>query len=155
MFFQPEEVKAAIVTCGGLCPGINVVVRELVMTLYRNYKVKEVWGVKGGFNGIYQNEWVELTPEKVEVVHHKGGTFLGTSRYTFDEHKIVEELRKKGINQLYVLGGEGTMRCLLSLYHQVTKRNLKLAICGIPKSIENDVPIIDKSFGVETAIEES
>ena len=93
-------MKAAIVTCGGLCPGLNVVIREVVMSLFYNYKVKEIYGIQFGYRGFYSYDWLELTPEKVKSIHHLGGTILGSSRGGFDADKILEALEARHINQV-------------------------------------------------------
>ena len=104
LFFRPDEVKAAIVTCGGICPGVNVIVRELTMSLYYNYKVKDIYGIPHGFQGFYSNEWKDewkkLSPDLVKSIHHLGGTYLGTSRGGFDLEKIIDSLNEKRINQV-------------------------------------------------------
>lgn len=100
LFFRPEEVKAAIVTCGGLCPGTNVVVQEITNSLYNNYNVREIYGIKYGFRGFYSHDWLKLTPDVVEQVHREGGMFLGTSRGGFDLDKILNSLELKEINQV-------------------------------------------------------
>ena len=100
LFFRPEEVRAAIVSCGSLCPGTNVLVQEITNSLYNNYGVKQIYGVKFGYRGFYKNNWIELSPDLVESIHHDGGMFLGTSRGGFDLEKILESLIKKNINQV-------------------------------------------------------
>lgn len=99
-FFRPEEVKAAIVTCGGICPGINVVIREIVMSLSYNYKVKEIYGIQFGYRGFYEHEWVQLLPQSVKSIHKLGGTILGSSRGGFDLKKIIDVLKEKEINHV-------------------------------------------------------
>ncbi|KRX02481.1 Phosphofructokinase domain [Pseudocohnilembus persalinus] len=156
IFFEPSEVKALIVTCGGLCPGLNSVIRELVMCLHYNYGVNSIHGSSFGYQGIYDPEtWVELTPLKVKNIHYQGGTWLGTSRGGFDLEKILNAMVQNGINQLYVIGGDGTHAGIYEIYREVKKRQLKIAVAGIPKTIDNDIPIIDCSFGYQTAIEEA
>ena len=140
-------------TCGGLCPGLNVVIREIVMSLFYNYKVKTVYGIQFGYRGFYQYDWLELTPEKVKTIHHLGGTILGSSRGGFDLDKIIEGLDARRVNQLYVIGGDGTHYGMQKIQAEVAKRGIKLAVCGLPKTIDNDIPIIDKSFGFETSVE--
>lgn len=146
-------MKAAIVTCGGLCPGLNVVIREIVMSLSYNYKVKEIYGIQFGYRGFYQYDWLPLTPEKVKTIHHLGGTILGSSRGGFDLDKIIEGLDARHINHLYVIGGDGTHNGMQKIQAEVAKRGIKMAVCGLPKTIDNDIPIIDKSFGFETSVE--
>lgn len=152
--FNPSEVKAAIVTCGGLCPGLNVVIRELVMTLSFNYGVKTIYGVKWGFHGFHKDESIiELTPQDVKRIHNNGGSFLGSSRGGFDEKVIVRACKERGINQLYIIGGDGTHRGIYRLYEYTSETLDRISICGIPKTIDNDIPLIDKSFGFDTACE--
>jgi len=100
LFFRPEEVRVAIVTCGGLCPGANVVVQEITKSLYNNYGVKQIYGIRYGYKGFYLHEWIELNPDVVESIHHSGGMFLGTSRGGFDLEQILDSLVYKHINQV-------------------------------------------------------
>jgi 6-phosphofructokinase 1 len=155
IFFKPAEVRAAIVTCGGLCPGLNVVIRELVMCLWYNYGVKHIYGIKYGFKGFYSHEWEPLTPKVVVDIHHLGGTILGSSRGGFDSEKIIQAMKDNQINQVYVVGGDGTHRGIDVLYREIARQQLAISVCGIPKTIDNDIPIIDKSFGFETSVEEA
>jgi len=155
LYFDSKEVKACIVTCGGLCPGLNVVIRELVRTLMINYHVKEVYGIKYGYKGFYDYEWENLTVESVNSIHKLGGTILGSSRGGFDLNKIMDKLIEKGINQVFAIGGDGTHRGIYVLFEEIQRRKLKIAIVGIPKTIDNDIPIIDKSFGFDTSVEEA
>eukprot|EP00741_Cyanophora_paradoxa_P000885 tig00000448_g855.t1 len=157
VFFKPEEVTAAVVSCGGLCPGMNVVIRELVMTLSHNYGVKKILGIQCGYRGFYDEKLppVELNPELVETAHEEGGTLLRSSRGGFDRAKIVDAIEKRGINMLYVIGGDGTHRGANAIYEECRKRGLKVAVAGIPKTIDNDIQYLDKSFGFDTAVEEA
>ncbi|CAI2363346.1 unnamed protein product [Moneuplotes crassus] len=153
IFWNPKEVKAAIVTCGGLCPGLNVVIRELVMTLWFNYGVKDIFGVKWGYQGFHKaSNIIKLTPKIVKRIHNEGGTFLGSSRGGFDEKVIIDICKEKGINHLYIIGGDGTHRGIYKLYEYATENKERISICGIPKTIDNDIPLIDKSFGFDTAV---
>ena len=151
-------------TCGGLCPGINVVIRELVMSLKYNYGVSEIYGIKWGFHGFLKKEcWIKLTPEDVKHIHLLGGTVLGTSRYGFEGNKIAEELIKNNVDMVFFIGGDGTHKGIKELSEILKSKlknnnknnNKKIILVGIPKSIDNDMPIIDKSFGLESAIQES
>ena len=156
IFFNPDEVKAAIVTCGGLCPGLNVVIREIVMSLWFNYEVKEIYGIKWGYKGFYtdvEQNWVKLGPEHVSDVHKLGGTFLGSSRGGFDGDKIINSLLERGIKQVYIIGGDGTHRGINALSKMAADRGVEIAFAGIPKTIDNDIPIIDSSFGFATSCE--
>ena len=150
------RVKACIMSCGGLCPGINVVIRELVMALRYNYGVAEIYGIKWGFLGFTKKEcWVKLEPEDIKEIHLLGGTVLGTSRSGFDGEKIYKELVKRNINMVFFIGGDGTHRGIRELSKIFKEKKKKIILIGIPKSIDNDMPIIDKSFGLDSAIQES
>ena len=143
-------------TCGGLCPGINVVIRELVMALRYNYGVAEIYGIKWGFLGFTKKEcWVKLDPEEVKEIHLLGGTVLGTSRSGFDGEEISKQLIKNNVNMVFFIGGDGTHRGIKELSKILKEKKKKIILVGIPKSIDNDMPIIDKSFGLESAIQES
>lgn len=122
LYFRPEQVKAAIVTCGGLCPGLNDVIRGIVMSLNYNYGVKEVFGIKFGYRGFYTYEWMQLTVENVKDIHHLGGTILGSSRGGFSLEKIMASLEKKGITHLYCIGGDGTHYGVLELCKEIKRR---------------------------------
>ncbi len=156
--FNRSEVKAAIVTCGGLCPGLNDVIEELVKTLYYNYGVDTIYGIRSGYRGFHDKAyypWMTLTPKSVEGVHDLGGTILGASRGGFDEDKIIAACIKHGVNQIYVIGGDGTHRGANKLAQNALKRGLKMAVACVPKTIDNDIGVIDKSFGFDTAVGEA
>lgn len=156
LHFNPKTVNAAIVTCGGLCPGLNNVVREITNTLFYLYGVGgKVYGVRGGYKGFYDPALppIELTPTVVENIHHSGGTILGSSRGGFDLDKILQFLRQYNIKQLYVIGGDGTHRGAYAIHEGCMKVGLNVAVAGIPKTIDNDVDYIDRSFGFESAVE--
>ncbi len=143
-------------SCGGLCPGINVVIRELVMALRYNYGVAEIYGIKWGFFGFTKKDcWVKLNPEDVKEIHLLGGTVLGTSRSGFDGEEISKHLIKNNVNMVFFIGGDGTHRGIKELSKILKEKKKKIVLVGIPKSIDNDMPIIDKSFGLESAIQES
>ncbi|MBN2522196.1 MAG: ATP-dependent 6-phosphofructokinase [Bacteroidales bacterium] len=154
IYFDPAKTKVAIVTCGGLCPGLNNVIRGLVMQLFDRYGVQRVIGIKYGFEGFipkYKHEIIELTPAEVEDIHMQGGTFLGTSRGPQDIGEIVDALERMNINILFAIGGDGTLRGAHAITEEIIKRGLKIAVAGIPKTIDNDINLIEKSFGFETA----
>nr|ACG35405.1 6-phosphofructokinase 2 [Zea mays] len=155
VYFQSDEVNAAIVTCGGLCPGLNTVIRELVCGLYDMYGVSSVVGIEGGYKGFYSKNTVALTPKSVNDIHKRGGTVLGTSRGGHDTAKIVDCLQDRGINQVYIIGGDGTQKGASVIYEEVRRRGLKCSVVGVPKTIDNDIAVIDKSFGFDTAVEEA
>ncbi|CAN8267061.1 unnamed protein product [Cochlearia groenlandica] len=151
--YEPSSVKAAIVTCGGLCPGMNTVIRELVAGLWELYGVRKIYGIPAGYRGFYSMEAVELNPKLVRDWHKKGGTVLATSRGGFDLCKIVDAIQHYGYNQVYIVGGDGTMRGAVEIFKEVSRRKLEVGITGIPKTVDNDVGIIDRSFGFQTAVE--
>ncbi|KAL0833652.1 hypothetical protein Bca101_085541 [Brassica carinata] len=155
VYFKPADVRACIVTCGGLCPGLNTVIREIVCGLHYMYGVTEVLGVNCGFSGFYSKNTVTLTPKDVSDIHKRGGTMLGTSRGGHDTSKIVDNIQDREINQVYIIGGDGTQKGASAIYKEIRRRGLKVAVAGIPKTIDNDIPVIDKSFGFDTAVEEA
>ncbi|XAR71830.1 6-phosphofructokinase [Bertholletia excelsa] len=155
IYFKSEEVRACIVTCGGLCPGINTVIREIVCGLHYMYGVEDILGIMGGYRGFYSKNTMTLTPKVVNDIHKRGGTFLQTSRGGHDTHKIVDNIQDRGINQVYIIGGDGTQKGAAAIYKEVEKRGLQVSVAGIPKTIDNDIAVIDKSFGFDTAVEEA
>ncbi|XP_030532996.1 ATP-dependent 6-phosphofructokinase 4, chloroplastic isoform X1 [Rhodamnia argentea] len=155
VYFKSEEVRACVVTCGGLCPGINTVIREIVCGLNGMYGVDDILGIEGGYRGFYSKNTFQLTPKFVNDIHKRGGTFLQTSRGGHDTHKIVDNIQDRGINQVYIIGGDGTQKGAALIYQEVEKRGLQVAVAGIPKTIDNDIAVIDKSFGFDTAVEEA
>lgn len=155
IIWGPKEVRAAVVTCGGLCPGLNDVVTELFNTLYYNYGVNEIYGIRNGFRGFWALEyrpWKLLTPESMKGVHELGGSVLGCSRGGFDMQKIIDSCLLHGVNQIYIIGGDGTHRAANEIANEALKKGLKLAVACIPKTIDNDVGVIDRSFGFNTAV---
>ncbi|XAR70826.1 6-phosphofructokinase [Bertholletia excelsa] len=155
VYFEPDEVYACIVTCGGLCPGLNTVIREIVCGLYHMYGVTRVLGIEGGYRGFYSRNTVPLTQKVVDTIHKRGGTIIGTSRGGHDTMKIVDSIQDRGINQVYIIGGDGTQKGAAAIYEEIRRRGLKVAVAGIPKTIDNDIPVIDRSFGFDTAVEEA
>ncbi|RLM92277.1 6-phosphofructokinase isoform X2 [Panicum miliaceum] len=155
VYFESEEVKACIVTCGGLCPGLNTVIRELVCGLSHMYNVNNVFGIQNGYKGFYSSNYLPMTPKSVNDIHKRGGTVLGTSRGGHDTKKIVDNIQDRGINQVYIIGGDGTQKGAYEIYKEIRRRGLQVAVAGIPKTIDNDIAVIDKSFGFDTAVEEA
>ena len=158
IFFDPSQTKAAIVTCGGLCPGINDVIRSLTMTLFHRYGVKNILGVKYGLMGLNPAsglKLISLTPEFVNDITSIGGSILSTSRGPQDVDVMVDYLVRLNINILFCIGGDGTIRAAEKIIAEVTRRNLKIAIVCIPKTIDNDLNLIQKSYGFDTAIEKA
>ncbi|KAL1557331.1 ATP-dependent 6-phosphofructokinase 3 [Salvia divinorum] len=155
VYFASDDVLACIVTCGGLCPGLNTVIREIVHSLDYMYGVSKVLGIDGGYRGFYSKNTVNLTPKLCNDIHKRGGTIIGSSRGGHDTTKIVDSIQDRGINQVYIIGGDGTLRGANVIYEEIRKRGLKVAVAGIPKTIDNDIPVIDRSFGFDTAVEEA
>jgi len=158
IYFNPKETIAGIVTCGGLCPGLNDVIRSIVNTLHYIYKVKKILGFRYGYKGLTFNYYeppIELTPKLVEDIHEKGGTILGTSRGSQDETEIVDMLVKRKISILFCIGGDGTLRGAHKIHLEIEKRNLDISVIGIPKTIDNDILFLERTFGFETAVDEA
>jgi len=154
IFFDPSKTRAAIVTCGGLCPGLNDVIAGLVRTLTYHYQVRRVVGIRNGYQGFvasYGHDVVDLTPESVRDIATDGGTVLGTSRGPQDPEEIVDCLERLHVNILFVVGGDGSMRGAMLLARTIAERGLLISVVGIPKTIDNDIPHIDQSFGFQTA----
>jgi 6-phosphofructokinase 1 len=152
IYFDPSLTRAAIVTCGGLCPGLNNVIRGLVLELADNYGVTDVLGFRDGFRGMVGDvEPVRLSREVVAGIHNRGGTMLGTSRGGQDPALMVTTLERLGVSLLFVIGGDGTLRGAAKIADEAVRRGLSLSVVGVPKTIDNDIPYIDQSFGFQTA----
>jgi len=156
---KSEEVHAAITLGGALCPGLNVAVRELVMCLWFNYGVRSIWGIRFGLNGcVDEKDWIKLTPDEVSNIHMEGGSILGSNRgsdFCTHPQAILDMIVKKDINALFMIGGIGSHHEMNTLKGLIEKNNLKISTCCIPKTIDNDIPLIDRSFGFETSVEET
>ena len=155
IYFDPSKLKVGIVTCGGLCPGVNDVIRGLVMTLHYGYGVANIYGFKYGYAGLnpeYGYPVVELNPDVVRDIHNDGGTILGTSRGPQDVELIVDTLERMNVRLLYAIGGDGTLKGALAIHEEIRKRGLKIGVVGIPKTIDNDIPLVDQTFGFHTAV---
>ena len=156
IYFEPQKVRAGIVTCGGLCPGLNDVIRAIVMCLWYRYGVRDISGIRFGYRGFlsrFDFEPVKLSPTNVDDIHRKGGTILGSSRgYGDCVEEIVDSLEKMELDILFTIGGDGTQKGALNISGETRKRGLKTAIVGIPKTIDNDISFVQKSFGFETAV---
>ena len=160
IYFDPKKVKAGICTCGGLCPGLNDVIRAVVRCLWNRYGVREILGFRFGYRGLFQDsnlEPMKLTPDVVDEIHKIGGSFIGTSRgggnrLTTDGVDTIERL---GINMMFVIGGDGTQHGALTLAEEIQRRGLECAVIGIPKTVDNDFLLIDRSFGFETAVQQA
>ena len=158
IFFDPQAMGCGIVTCGGLCPGLNNVIRGLVCELWNSYGVRRILGFRYGYEGLSPKHGLApltLNPDVVSGIQGQGGTMLGSSRGKQDPEVVVERLVELGIQVLFVIGGDGTMRAALSIVEVIERRKLKIGIIGIPKTIDNDIQFIDRSFGFETAFSEA
>ena len=158
IYFDPSKLKCGIVTCGGLCPGLNDVIRSIVMGLFYHYGVKTVFGFRYGYEGLsyrFGHVPLELTPEVVEDIHKKGGTILGSSRGPQDVSEMVDTLEHMNLGLLFAIGGDGTLRGAKAISEEIGRRELKIGVIGIPKTIDNDISYVDASFGFETAVAES
>jgi 6-phosphofructokinase 1 len=152
IYFNPATVTAAVVTCGGLCPGLNNVIRGLVLELADNYGVTEVLGFRDGYRGLVSEaEPLRLTRALVADIHNLGGTFLGTSRGNQDPERMVATLQRHRVSILFVVGGDGSMRGAARIADTADRLGYPLSVVGVPKTIDNDLPYIDQSFGFQTA----
>lgn len=158
LFFDAKKTRAGIVTCGGLCPGLNNVIRSLFLELYYGYGVRDVLGFHGGYSGLDPTCGVEpmkITPQIVDDIHQKGGTILGSSRGPVDIAGAVDNLIGRKVNILFTVGGDGTQRGANDLYQEARRRGHALSVIGVPKTIDNDVGFVSRSFGFFSAIEEA
>lgn len=158
IFFDPSKMRVGVVTCGGLCPGINNVIRGLVMELTFHYGVTRIYGFRNGYQGFiprYGHDVIDLTPEVVSGIDKHGGTLLGTSRGGQDQQEIVDCLERMNVNTLFVIGGDGTLRGAMQIAAAAAERGAMIAVVGVPKTIDNDIPYIDQSFGFQTAFAEA
>src|SRR4029453_815237 len=158
LFFEAKETRAGIVTCGGLCPGLNNVIRSLFLELHYSYGVAEVLGFRGGYSGLDPAcgvEPVKITPRFIDGIHQKGGTILGSSRGPVDIGRAVDNLIARGVNILFTVGGDGTQRGANDLYQEARKRGHALSVVGVPKTIDNDVGFVSRTFGFFSAVEEA
>jgi 6-phosphofructokinase 1 len=156
IFFNPAMLRCAIVTCGGLCPGLNDIIRSIVLELHYRYQVPTIYGVKFGLAGFipqYRHPLVNLTPEKVRDIHAMGGTILGSSRGAQDVSEIVDCLERQNIGLLFIIGGEGTINAASKICDEIDRRRVKIGVVAIPKTIDNDIFLVDRSFGFDTAVE--
>ena len=156
LFHASKWGKAAIVTCGGICPGLNDVIKALVNTLYYIYDVKSILGIRYGYQGLMPTCFekpIELNPDYVDDIHTEGGTILGSYRGEQSVEEIVKTLVRENINMLFTIGGDGTQRGAHAIVEEIAKHNLKISVIGVPKTIDNDLNFMDKTFGFETAVE--
>jgi len=158
IYFDPSRLRCGIVTCGGLCPGLNDVIRAIVLSLFHHYGVKTVFGFPFGYEGLakkFGHTPLELTPLTVSRINQSGGTILGSSRGSQSISEMVDTLERMSIGVLFTIGGDGTLRGALAISEEVRRRGLKIAVVGIPKTIDNDISYVQMSFGFETAVSEA
>ncbi|HQJ40255.1 MAG TPA: ATP-dependent 6-phosphofructokinase [Exilispira sp.] len=155
IFFDPKKTTAGIVTCGGLCPGLNNVIRSLVLQLIYQYGINKIIGFRYGYRGIDIDNKINpifLDVSEVADIHNLGGSYLGSSRGATDNKRLVDSLLYYGIDILFTIGGDGTIRGAMAIEEEVSRRNLPISVINIPKTIDNDIPFISKSFGFQTAV---
>jgi 6-phosphofructokinase 1 len=156
IYFNPSHVHAGIVTCGGLCPGLNDVIRAITRSLWYSYGVRRITGIRYGYKGFlpeYNMDVIPLGPDAVDEIHKVGGTILGSSRGGGERTgEIVDAIERLNLTMLFTIGGDGTQKGALAIADEIEKRKLKVSIVGIPKTIDNDLLYIDRSFGFETAV---
>ena len=158
LYFNPAGVACGIVTCGGLCPGLNDVIRAIVLTLRQQYDVRTIYGFRFGYEGLVRRHGHEpflLTPESVHHIHESGGSMLGSSRGPQDPGEMVDYLQALGVGVLFAIGGDGTLRGAQMIGEEAARRGLKLGVIGVPKTIDNDVSFVQRTFGFETAVSEA
>ena len=156
IYFDPSKLKCAIVTCGGLCPGLNNIIRSVVLELHYIYGVKHIYGFPYGLQGFipeYRHEVIELTPSEVVNIHGMGGTILGSSRGPQDIDAIVDCLERMNIGILFMVGGDGTLMAASKISETIKQRGLKISVICIPKTIDNDIHMVSKSFGFDSAVD--
>ena len=155
IFHDPAWTRAGVVTCGGLCPGLNNVIKGLVQVLWFDYGVRNIFGIPYGYRGLnpaYGYSPITLNPDVVDSIQEDGGTILGSSRGMQDPVVMVDTLMRLNINVLFCIGGDGTLRGAHAIAEEVKKRKQPISIIGIPKTIDNDLNLIDRTFGFETAV---
>ena len=158
IYFDPAKTTAAVVTCGGLCPGLNDVIRGIVMELWHRYQVTAISGIRYGFEGLvpkHGHQPLQLRPETVSNIQSFGGTILGTSRGPQDSNEMADGLEKLGVDILFAIGGDGALKGAAEIAKEIQRRGLRKSVIGIPKTIDNDIIYLDKSFGFETAFAEA
>ncbi|MCP4670373.1 MAG: ATP-dependent 6-phosphofructokinase [Desulfobacula sp.] len=156
IYFDPSKLKCAIATCGGLCPGLNDIIRSIVLELYHIYNVRNIYGIKHGLQGFipdFEHDIIDLNPDSVSGIQNTGGSMLGSSRGTQDIDVIIDCLERMNIGILFMVGGDGTLMASKKIAEKIEKRKLKISIIGIPKTIDNDIHLVSKSFGFDTAVD--
>lgn len=158
IFHDPAWSRVGILTAGGLCPGLNHVIKGLVEILMFDYGIKTIFGIRYGYAGLiprYGYQPYMLNTDNVDTIHEQGGTMLGSSRGQQDTGELVDTLARMNINLLFCIGGDGSLRCAHDIATECKKRKLKVGVIGIPKTIDNDLQLVGRSFGFETAVGEA
>lgn len=158
IYFDPSKLRCALVTCGGLCPGLNDIIRSIVLELYFHYGVRNIYGMRYGLQGFipkYGHEVMDLTPATVANILDRGGSILGSSRGPQEIEEIIDCLERMNIGILYMIGGDGTLKAAVKIADAILERKLKISVVGIPKTIDNDIHLISRSFGFDTAVDVS
>jgi 6-phosphofructokinase 1 len=156
IFFDPSKLKCALVSCGGLCPGLNDIIRSIVLELHYGYGVRNIFGIRYGLQGFiadYGHDLLELTPKFVVNIHDRGGTVLGSSRGPQDIDAIIDSLERMNIGLLFMIGGDGTLTAAGRIADTIIERGLKIGVVGVPKTIDNDIYMVSRSFGFDTAVD--
>ncbi len=156
IYFDPSKVRAALVTCGGLCPGLNDIIRSIVLGLHYGYGVRNICGIRYGLQGFipeYGHDTIDLDPDIVTDIMNRGGSILGSSRGPQSIDEIVDSLERMNIGVLFMIGGEGTLMAALRISEAISDRGLKISVIGIPKTIDNDILMVSRSFGFDTAVD--
>ena len=156
IYFDPSKLKAAIVTCGGMCPGINSLIRAIVLQLHHIYGVRNIVGVRYGLQGFipsFGHDLMELNPGAVHDMHGRGGSFLGMSRGGQPIEEVVDTLERQNVSVLFMIGGDGTLHAAKEVFEEISARGLKTGVVAIPKTIDNDIGYVERTFGFQTAVE--
>jgi 6-phosphofructokinase 1 len=156
IYFDPSKLRCGLVTCGGLCPGLNDIIRSVVLELYYHYGVRKIFGIRYGLQGFiaeYGHDIIDLSPRRVSNILDMGGSILGSSRGAQSIEAIVDCLDRMAIGILFMIGGDGTLKAAKKIADEVTERQLKISIVGIPKTIDNDIHMLSRSFGFDTAVD--
>ena len=156
IFFDPSKLRCALVTCGGLCPGLNDIIRSVVLELHWGYGVRNIYGIRYGLQGFipkFGHDVIDLTPGYVANIHERGGSVLGSSRGPQDVEEIADCLERMNIGILFMIGGDGTLMAATRIADAILERNLKISVVGVPKTIDNDIYMVSRSFGFDTAVD--
>ncbi|MBL0715753.1 MAG: ATP-dependent 6-phosphofructokinase [Desulfosarcina sp.] len=156
IYFDPSKLRCALVTCGGLCPGLNDIIRSIVLGLFYGYGVRHIYGIKYGLQGFiprYGHDVVDLAPAEVVHIQNMGGSILGSSRGPQSIEEIIDTLDRMNIGILFMIGGDGTLKAASLIANAISERNLRISVIGIPKTIDNDIHMVSRSFGFDTAVD--